>query len=412
MNDSTNIQLKDIAEIIMGQSPSGDSCNISKHGLPLLNGPTEFGSHHPVPVQYTTDPKKLSEEGDLLFCVRGSTTGRMNWSNQRYAIGRGLAAIRSTKNKKYSSFIKGCLEVSLPNLLMSATGSTFPSVSRDQLESIPIILPPSKKVEFVETILGTLDKRIELNKKTNETLEEVAKSLFKSWFIDFDPVKAKAQGHSTGLPEEITNLLPDSFDDSEIGNIPKNWNVKKLGNVISIKYGKNFPTKNLLERGFPVFGGNGIIGYHSSFLYKEEMTLMSCRGAASGSILRSLPESFITNNSLVMDHASNKFPSQRYVEYFLQSTDRSGFITGSAQPQVTIESIYELSFLVPNYELVKYFQNLITPLNQRSLLIKKQNKNLELLRNTLLPKLISGELRITDAEKMIDEVLYKCPSKV
>ena len=225
MNDSTNIQLKDIAEIIMGQSPPGDSCNISKNGLPLLNGPTEFGSHHPVPVQYTTDPKKLSEEGDLLFCVRGSTTGRMNWSNQRYAIGRGLAAIRSRKNKKYSSFIKGCLEVSLPNLLMSATGSTFPSVSRDQLESIPIILPPSKKVEFIETILGTLDKRIELNKKTNETLEEIAKALFKSWFIDFDPVKAKSEGRSTGLPDEISDLFPDSFEDHFISNLE---NVQKV----------------------------------------------------------------------------------------------------------------------------------------------------------------------------------------
>ena len=134
------------------------------------------------------------------------------------------------------------------------------------------------------------------------------------------------------------------------------------------------------------------------------MTLMSCRGAASGSILRSLPKSFITNNSLVMDHISKGFPSQRYVEFFLKSRNRSGFVTGSAQPQVTIESIYDFLFLVPNFYLVNHFQKIIEPLNRKSLLFIKQNKDLELLRDLLLPKLISGEISIPDAEKMIEEV--------
>lgn len=86
--------LRDNAEIVMGQSPPGESCNAEGVGLPLLNGPTEFGPHHPSPVQFTTDARKRARAGDLRFCVRGSTTGRMNWADREYAIGRGVAAIR------------------------------------------------------------------------------------------------------------------------------------------------------------------------------------------------------------------------------------------------------------------------------------------------------------------------------
>ena len=104
MNEVNNIPegwvettLGEIALIIMGQSPSGETCNQNDEGLPLLNGPTEFGEIHPFPIQYTIDPRKTSKINDLLFCVRGSTTGRMNWSNQVYAIGRGIATIRHKK---------------------------------------------------------------------------------------------------------------------------------------------------------------------------------------------------------------------------------------------------------------------------------------------------------------------------
>ena len=91
----TKQKLGDIAQVVMGQSPPGDSCVTQKMGTPLLNGPTEFGSRYPEPVQFTTKPKKFAKKGDLLFCVRGSTTGRMNWADNDYAIGRGLAAIRT-----------------------------------------------------------------------------------------------------------------------------------------------------------------------------------------------------------------------------------------------------------------------------------------------------------------------------
>ena len=129
-------QLGICAEIVMGQSPPGNTTNTSGDGVPLLNGPTEFGSHHPEPTQFTTDARKMAYPGDLLFCVRGSTTGRMNWADQEYAIGRGIASLRHKRGQQFQPFVQAVVEFSLPDLLNQATGSTFPNVSARQLATI------------------------------------------------------------------------------------------------------------------------------------------------------------------------------------------------------------------------------------------------------------------------------------
>ena len=131
----------DIATVTMGQSPEGDDCNNEGVGEPLLNGPTEFGFYSPSPIQWTTNGKKHCVEGDLLFCVRGSTTGRMNWANQSYAIGRGLAAIHHKSDYTLNWFVKAMIDNSLQEILSAATGSTFPNVGKDLLNGFQVIIP-------------------------------------------------------------------------------------------------------------------------------------------------------------------------------------------------------------------------------------------------------------------------------
>ena len=189
--ERSNQHLGDVADIIMGQSPPGETVS-ECHGLALLNGPTEFGAHHPTPVQFTTDARKYAQKGDLLFCVRGSTTGRMNWADQRYAIGRGVAAIRHRDETALQPFVRAVIEFELAELLTQATGSTFPNVSAHQLATIPYPNLDKTEQRAIAHVLGTLDDKIELNRRMNETLEAIARALFKSWFIDFDPVRAKA----------------------------------------------------------------------------------------------------------------------------------------------------------------------------------------------------------------------------
>ena len=141
----------EVATVIMGQSPNGDDCNNDGIGEPLLNGPTEFGYYSPTPVQWTTNGKKYCADGDLLFCVRGSTTGRMNWANQSFVIGRGLAAIRHKKDVSLNWFVKAMIDNSLQEILAAATGSTFPNVGKDLLNGFLVTIPNNQTLrEFGE----------------------------------------------------------------------------------------------------------------------------------------------------------------------------------------------------------------------------------------------------------------------
>ena len=217
--------LGDVAEIVMGQSPSGETCNDAGVGLPLLDGPTEYGPHHPSPVQFTTDARKRAQPGDVLFCVRGSTTGRMNWADREYAIGRGVAAIRHKKHPELQPFVRAVIDYELRALLSQATGSTFPNVSARQLAGLVWPPIPEDEQRAIAHILGTLDDKIELNRRMNETLEAMARALFKSWFVDFDPVRAKAEGRDPGLPQPLADLFPARLVDTELGAIPEGWEV-------------------------------------------------------------------------------------------------------------------------------------------------------------------------------------------
>ena len=163
------VLLKEIAEIEMGQSPTSNNVNSNRIGLPLLNGPTEFTSRYPIPIQFTESAKKISQKGDILFCVRGSTTGRMNYADRPYAIGRGLAAIRG-KNGYPTSYIRVIVEQNLAKLLAAATGSTFPNVGRDLLLNFKVQVLSKNEAQYISNIVDLIDNKIHLNNQINQTL--------------------------------------------------------------------------------------------------------------------------------------------------------------------------------------------------------------------------------------------------
>jgi len=146
----------------MGQSPPGETYNTGGEGLPLINGPAEFGPgwlDKPVAVQYTTKPTKLCQAGDLLICVRGATTGRTNVAGEQACIGRGVAAIRSRTSQRYVDYFVLALR---QDILDSGRGSTFPSVSRDDLLAIVATVPPAKEQQ---RIVGVVDSLLETTKR-------------------------------------------------------------------------------------------------------------------------------------------------------------------------------------------------------------------------------------------------------
>lgn len=137
----------------MGQSPDGASYNFDGRGEPLLNGPTEFGQEHPKAIQWTTTPTKFCEPGDILFCVRGATTGRRNIADKRYCIGRGLAAIRGSATQADTKFLSFVLDVITDKLLRETAGSTFPNLPGDKLARVEFSLPPVDEQRRIAAVL-------------------------------------------------------------------------------------------------------------------------------------------------------------------------------------------------------------------------------------------------------------------
>jgi type I restriction enzyme, S subunit len=143
------VPLGTICDMVMGQSPDGASYNSTGEGEPLLNGPTEFGPRHPIPVQWTTSPTQFAEAGDILFCVRGATTGKKNIADQRYCIGRGLAAIRGNAQIVTTEYLYFVLEYLTKALVRESSGSTFPNLPREKIEQFRVPLPPLSQQQAI-----------------------------------------------------------------------------------------------------------------------------------------------------------------------------------------------------------------------------------------------------------------------
>ncbi|MDF1498836.1 MAG: restriction endonuclease subunit S [Patescibacteria group bacterium] len=169
-------KLGDAAEVVMGQSPVGTSYNHSGTGAPLINGPTEFTEKNPIKIQWTSQPTKFCKKGDVLLCVRGSSTGRMNISDDEYCIGRGVAAIRA-KSGVDTLFITFEVESAVKSILILTTGSTFPNIDRKSIKTIQFPLPPLSDQQKIAEILSTWDKAIELKEKLIEEKKEFKRGL-------------------------------------------------------------------------------------------------------------------------------------------------------------------------------------------------------------------------------------------
>jgi len=169
----------EVCEVIMGQSPPGNSYNDIGVGLPLLNGPTEFGETTPIPVQWTSQPTKTCCSNDVLLCVRGNTTGRINTADREYCIGRGVAAIRAKSGKTDSRFIKYVFQRLEPRILQVAfgAGSTFPNINRDETSSLPIPVPPLAEQLKISEIVSGVDEKTARERTRRQHLSRLKNGL-------------------------------------------------------------------------------------------------------------------------------------------------------------------------------------------------------------------------------------------
>ncbi|HFL8204746.1 restriction endonuclease subunit S [Escherichia coli] len=455
---SFEIPFSHIAEIIMGQSPKGEEVNNEGIGLPLLNGPTEFTDRYPAPVQHTAYAKKISLPGDILFCVRGSTTGRMNYSDQKYCIGRGLAAIRG-RNGYPTPYVKAVLETYLPKLLAAATGSTFPNVSKDLINNIPVSVLPVENACNISKLIELQEEKVFTNNQINQTLEQMAQALFKSWFVNFEPVKAKmAVLEAGGSQEDATlaamtaisgknadalavferehpeqyaelkataELFPLAMQDSELGEIPEGWFVSNLSEVALLNV-ESWSKKNAPESVNYVDLANtkwGIVNSIETYQFsdapsrarrilKPHDTIVGTVRPGNGSY------SYINKTGLT---GSTGFavltPKARvFSEYIYlcatssESIERLAHLAdGGAYPAVNADVVLSTQCVLPAAReirdtLLKIFSSRTEVFFSYRANSLSQNELLSNIRDTLLPKLLSGEITLPEAEQAISEV--------
>ena len=315
------------------------------------------------------------------------------------------------------------------------SGSAIPSLSKSDFGSLRCLLPEISEQKAIAHILGSLDDKIELNQKMNQTLEEIAKAIFKSWFVDFDPVRAKAEGRPTGLPSEISDLFPDEFVESEIGEIPKGWKVTPLSDcAIGIESGRR-PKGGIdksLRQGIPSVGAESIApAGEFDFSKVKYVTAEFAEKMKKGRVQNfdvalykdgGKPGQFMPRVGIYGDgYPFDNFYVNEHV--FLLRSDRLDqpflyrlvssktfldqlIAKGSAkaaQPGLNQSEVVGSTFVRPGKNAVTAFNDITRPLLSRQFLLGKENQILSKLRDTLLPKLISGELRIPDAEKFLQE---------
>ena len=402
--------LEEVAQIVMGYSPKGETYNSEGEGTPLLNGPTEFGPHSPRVTLFTTDPIRFSEPGDILFCVRGST-GRMNWSDKKYAVGRGIAAIRAKTNGADTYFIYCCIREYMQRLLSLTSGSVFPNLSAGDINGFEIPWPEKPTRGSIAHVLGTLDDKIELNRRMNQTLEKMAAAIFKSWFIDFDPVHAKAQGRDPNLPPEIADLFPDSFENSALGPIPKRWTPGKLGDVVEILDSKRIPLSSA-ERAqrkgpYPYYGAAGVLDHVDDFLFSGTHVLMGEDGSVvtdyDKPVVQYVWNLFWVNNHAHVLRGKNGF-TEEHLYLFLKQLNIRPYVTGAVQPKLNQRNMKSVPMVVPPKAVSEAFGRVVGPLFQKFRANADEGRTLAGLRDTLLPKLLSGEIELPEAEAVAEGV--------
>ena len=303
-------------------------------------------------------------------------------------------------------------------VLASATGTSIKHTSPKRIEGFSFYLPPMREQKAIAEVLSSLDDKIEHNRHMIETLEAMGKALFQSWFVNFDPVRAKAARHPTELPDAISTIFPDELVSSQLGDIPKGWEVSTLGQICDFQNGYAFSSKDWKEDGtIPVVKIGNIKPMlvdvdHCSMVSREVVKNLGRFQLKTGDILIGMT-GYVGEVGLVPkrdrvpylnQRVGRIMPIQEYDYSFVLSFCRDAkfkkeaenMAAGSAQANVSGNDIKKMRVTIPNKPLRKLFNDKARPLFQKILIYDSEANVLSQIRDTLLPKLMSGELRVGD----------------
>jgi type I restriction enzyme S subunit len=391
-----------------------DTHKLDKDRLIFLNTSDVFLGHvlhhtYSEVGDWPGQAKKSIRRNDILFSEIRPANGRwayIDFDADDYVVSTKLMVIRSRKDRVNSRFLYHFLTSGqtthwLQYLAESRSG-TFPQITFDQIAELELKLPPLSTQVEVAVFLDCINDQIELNRRMNETLESMARALFKSWFVDFDPVRAKVESRDTSLSKEIADLFSDRFEESELGSIPKGWMVGRLDDVLVLQRGFDLPASSRSPGPYPVIAASGPSGTHDHFMVRGP-GVTTGRSGVLGAVFFVHEDFWPLNTSLWVNHFKGSVPSYAY--HLLRRLDFGSFNAGSAVPTLNRNHVHNLPTIVPSPRLVEVFDSIVTPLMKRQRSGELQALTLAAIRDTLLPKLISGELSLKDAERQVEAAL-------
>ena len=262
---------------------------------------------------------------------------------------------------------------------------------------LAIRIPPLPEQRAIAHILGTLDDKIELNRRMNATLEAMARAIFKDWFVDFGPTRAKAEDCAPYLAPELWNLFPDTLDDEDK---PIGWEVHRLADYLELIYGKSLPAKRRNPGPVAVYGSGGLMGRHDAALIQGPAVIVGRKGTVGSLYWEDGPVFPIDT----VFYVRTRMGSLLFNYHLLASQPLSDMNTDAAVPGLNRNNAYRLEFPNPGARLVSAFGEIAGFLWKRRRSNLQKTNALTQTRDLLLPKLISGEIRLRDAEKMVEAV--------
>lgn len=336
--------------------------------------------------------KDVTQSADLLGAVSrvpsGIPLGRLT---------QDTVKLEFKSNEVPSSYIYWLLRTPIYREYCSARrmGTTNLSLSRKDFLAFPVPALTEDALNLIH-LLEAIESKITLLRESNANLEAIAQALFNSWFVDFEPVRAKAEGRDfEGVPPEVVDLFPSEFEESELGAIPRGWKVRRWGDIASLEYGKALRGYRESVGSIPVYGTNGFIGFHDEAHCSHPGIVIGRKGAYRGVHFSPVPFCAI-DTAFFME--SREELSWRWAFYELLRFNLNAMDSGSAIPSTDRNLFHRIPVCVPPLCVQKAFENLLSACWEKQQSNIRESNSLGEIRDTLLPRLMSGKLRVPQSQ--------------
>lgn len=425
-------RLGDVAEIIGGGTPSTKDAGNWDGDIPWLT-PKDLSNFEGIYIDRGS--RSISEQGFKTSSAKMLPTGAVLYTS-RAPIGYvAIASNPMSTNQGFKSlilkdgyvpeFVFYLLKASKSEIEAHASGGTFAEISAKALSDVVLRFPPKVQQQAISKLLKSLDEKIATNNAISKTLEDIAQTIFKSWFIDFDPVKAKMAGEKPeGMDAATAALFPDSMEESELGLIPKGWNISNLGNHIKVTKGKSYKSSELEKsdtalvtlKSFMRGGGyrfDGLKPFSGDYKIEQVVEpgelIVSFTDVTQAADVIGKPAIVLQNpefNTLVASLdvgivrvVDNKISKNYLYELFSTPIFKNhidGYTNGTTVLHLGKGALEDFEIALPSEHLLKKFEEFATSMNKQKQVLYLQNLVLGDIRDSLLPRLISGDLQIPE----------------